>query len=149
MKAIYNVEDLIDIMFNQMETGQEFKIAENSPFYDQQLVEMGIERILVIQEYTDIYRMWKSIAANDWTWVQFKAHLQEAYLERKELYQTTGSAVYESINNEKHGKMEDAFMNFSSATASWDAVFTEMTRTNGNLYTQLRQQEEQIRALQV
>ena len=65
MKAIYNVEDLIDIMFNQMETGQEFKIAENSPFYDQQLLEMGIERILVIQEYTDIYRMWKSIAAND------------------------------------------------------------------------------------
>ena len=52
-------------MFNQMETGQEFKIAENSPFYDQQLLEMGIERILVIQEYTDIYRMWKSIAAND------------------------------------------------------------------------------------
>ena len=44
--------------------------------------------------------------------------------------------------------MEDAFMNFALATAARDEAFTELTTKNGNLSTQLRQQEDQIWALQ-
>ena len=39
-------------------------------------------------------------------------------------------------------------MSFSSATAARDASFTNMTTTNGNLWNQLRQQEDQIWSLQ-
>ena len=44
--------------------------------------------------------------------------------------------------------MENTFMNFASVTASWDADFTKLTTTNGNLSTYLRQQKDHIRSLQ-
>ena len=55
---------------------------------------------------------------------------------------------YGSANNVKHGEMEDAFMNFVLVTAAQDSEFTKLATTNGNLYTQLRQHEDQIRVLQ-
>ena len=48
----------------------------------------------------------------------------------------------------KHGKMEDVFMDFSSATAARDEAFTVMTTKNGNMSTQLSQKEDHIWSLQ-
>ena len=48
--------------------------------------------------------MWKSIATNESTWIRFKAHLQEAYLDREEIEQTTGAVGYDSAKNVKHGE---------------------------------------------
>ena len=59
-----------------------------------------------------------------------------------------GAVGYGSDINVKHGEIEDAFMNFASATASRGTAFTNITMTNGNLSTQLRQQEDKIWALQ-
>ena len=78
----------------------------------------------------------------------FKAHFQSSYLYREELEQTSGVLGYGSANNVKHVKMEDAFVNFVSATASRDAAFTKLTKTNGNLSTQLMHPEDQIWELQ-
>ena len=58
---------------------------------------------------------------------------QETYLDREELEQTAGTSVYGSAKNVKHGKEEDAFMNFVSATAVRYTVFTNMMTKNGNL----------------
>ena len=69
------------------------------------------------------------------------SHSQEAYLEREELDQTAGAAGYGSTNSVKHGKMEDALLNFASATSARDENFTNITASNDNLYTHLRQQE--------
>ena len=44
--------------------------------------------------------------------------------------------------------MEDYFMNLTSTPEARDAEFTKLTTKNVNMYTQLRQQENQIRALQ-
>ena len=99
---------------------------------------MGVTKILKTQEYAHAYHMWKSIADDDRTWVRFKAHLKEAYLDREELYQIAGAAGYGSANNVKNGKMERVFMNLASATAAQDAVFTKLNMINGNLSTQLR-----------
>ena len=49
--------------------------------------------------------MWKSIAAYNCTWVRFKSHFQEAYLDIEELKQTAGAAVYGITNNVKNGDM--------------------------------------------
>ena len=57
-------------------------------------------------------------------------------------------AGYSSANNVKHGEMEDTFMNFALENESHDAAFTKLTKTNGNLSTQLMHQEDQIRELQ-
>ena len=65
-------------------------------------------------------------------------------MDRKELGKTAGAAGYGSSNNVKCGEMEDTFINFASATSAWDANFTDLTTTNGNLYTQMRQQEDHI-----
>ena len=75
-QATYNSEYPICIMFDHMETGQEFGIAGNYPFYDRQLADMEVCKILATQEYTHTYRMWNSITANDRTWMRFKAHFQ-------------------------------------------------------------------------
>ena len=69
-------------------------------------------------------------------------------MDREEIEQTAGAAGYGRSNNIKHGEMEDAFMNFASATAAQDTYFTDMTTTNDNLSTQLRQREDHIWALQ-
>ena len=81
---------------------------------------MGIEKVLVTQEYTHTYCMRKSIDASDCMWVRLKSNFQEAYLEREELKHTSGVSGYGSANNVKNGDMEDTFMNFVSATASRD-----------------------------
>ena len=57
-----------------------------------------------------------------------------------------GATGYGSTKNVKHGEMEKKFMNFASAMAARDAVFTELTTMNGNL-TQLRHKEDQIQSL--
>ena len=64
--------------FNQIETFQEFAIAGNFPFSDRQLAGMVLYQIMAIQEYTHAYRMWKIIAANECTWVWFKARFKYA-----------------------------------------------------------------------
>ena len=80
--------------------------------------------------------------------MRLKAHFQEAYLDREKLEQISGVEWDGSANNVKYGEMEYAFMNFVLATADQDAAFTELTTTNRNLSTQLRQQEDHIWAPQ-
>ena len=43
VKSTYKVEEPIEILFDQMERRQESAIAGNSPFYDWQLADMGVE----------------------------------------------------------------------------------------------------------
>ena len=54
----------------------------------------------------------------------------------------------EAQTTTKNGKMEEAFMNFALTMAARDSAFTELTTINGNLSMQLRQKDNQIRALQ-
>ena len=44
--------------------------------------------------------------------------------------------------------MEDPFVNSASVMAARDEAFTKLTITNGSISAQLRQQEDQSRALQ-
>ena len=56
MKKQYTVqefnhaEELIEILFDQIEMRQEFAITGNSPFGDRQIAKMGIAQILATQE---------------------------------------------------------------------------------------------------
>ena len=52
MKATYNIEYPIDILFDQMDPGQDSAIAEILIFSDQKLADMGISKIIATQEYT-------------------------------------------------------------------------------------------------
>ena len=63
----YNAEDTTNILFYQIETGQELLVSGNSSFSDRQLADMGVEKILATQKYTHAYCMWKSIADDDCT----------------------------------------------------------------------------------
>ena len=60
---------------------------------------------------------------------------------------TAGAAGYGSANNVKHGKMEDAFMNFALAKAAGDPAFTKLLTRNSNLYTKMGHQEYHIQSL--
>ena len=101
MQTAYHIEETIETIFDQIETGQESAIVGNSPFSDCQLSNMGITQILEMQEYTHGYRMWKRISSNEITWVSFKSHFQEAYLDQEKLEQTAEAAGYGSANNSK------------------------------------------------
>ena len=109
---------------------------------------MGVARIMETEECTHVYRMWKSIAEDNHTWVWLKSHFQEACIDREEIEQTSGAAGYGSANSVKHGEMEDTFMVFASAAAEKYVAVTGLTTTNGNLSTQLRLHEYQLRVLQ-
>ena len=43
-QAMYNVEDWIEILFDQMKMEQEFAIAGNLPFSDTHLADMGLQK---------------------------------------------------------------------------------------------------------
>ena len=82
--------------------------------------------------------MWKSLIANERTWVSFKELFQEEYLDKEELDQTSWVEGYGSANNVKHSEIEDTFMNFGSVTAACDSELTKLTTVNGNMSTKLR-----------
>ena len=147
IQVTYNVEDTIEILFDQIETGQKIAVVGTSPFSDSHIADMGVAKILVTQEYTHAYCMWKIIAADNCTCVRLKFNFQEAHLEIEQLEQTAGAPGYGSVNSIKNGEIQDAFMDFESATASRDSAFTKITTTNFNLSTQLRQHKDQIRSL--
>ena len=46
MQSTYNVEYSIEILFDQIDTGQEFAIARNPKCSDRQLADMGVAKIL-------------------------------------------------------------------------------------------------------
>ena len=69
MQATYNAKHPIEILFNKIYTRQEFRIAGNYPFSDQELANMVLSKILATQEYTHAYHMWKSITSNERTCV--------------------------------------------------------------------------------
>ena len=85
LQASYNAKDSIENLFGQMETGQEFTIAGNYPFYNYQLADMGVIKILTTQEYTHAYWTWKKILANERTWVSFKDFFQEECLYKEDI----------------------------------------------------------------
>ena len=60
----------------------------------------------------------------------------------------SGAAGYGSNNNVKHGKMKITFMNLGSTEEACDSAFTKLTTANGNMYTELRCQEDHIWELQ-
>ena len=74
IQASYHVEEPIEILSNHIKTLQAFFISVNSILYNQKVVDMGITKILSTQEYTHEYGMWKSILANERTWVYFKTN---------------------------------------------------------------------------
>ena len=49
IQATYNVKNPIDILFYQIDTGQESAVAGTSPFSDRQLAEMGVANFLSTQ----------------------------------------------------------------------------------------------------
>ena len=55
MKVTYNAEYPIEILFDQMDTGQELAIAGNTTFSNRQLADMGVSKILTTKEYTHEY----------------------------------------------------------------------------------------------
>ena len=78
--------------------------------------------------------------------MNFKFYFQEEYLDWGKLKQTTGAEEYRSARNVNHGVIEDKFMNLASATAANDSACMELTMTNENFKTQLRQHEDQIKS---
>ena len=60
------------------------------------------------------------------------------------LTQAQGKVGYVSVNNLKHGGMDDDSINCASDTPARGVEFTELKTKNDNLFTQLRQQEYQI-----
>ena len=68
--------------------------------------------------------MWKSLIANERTWVSFKELFQEEYLDKEELDQISWVEGYGSANKAKHSEMEYDFMNFMLEKESHHAVFT-------------------------
>ena len=67
IEGTYNVKDPINIFFDQIDMVQELSVAGNVPFSNWKLADTGVEKILETQEYTHVYCIWKSIAADNRT----------------------------------------------------------------------------------
>ena len=56
-ESTYNIKNLIKILFDQMEIGQGFTIAGNTPFSDRNLADMGVNKIPMTRKYKHVYHI--------------------------------------------------------------------------------------------
>ena len=117
--------------------GKELAIAGSLPLSYQQIIDMGITRILAIQDYTCVPHVENHFGVQNHMG-EFKSALPVSIYGQGGTQTNDGSDRIRKKNNVKNGDMEDVFMNFLSLTAEIDVAFMELTTMNGYVTTQPR-----------
>ena len=74
----YELDDPIVTFFNEIEDLQNFGIAANNEYYEEQFVKFGIHIIKNIGEFEHDLRIWHGMTRAKKTWNNSKAHFEAA-----------------------------------------------------------------------
>ena len=81
MKQDWDITTPIELLFDQIDEGQEYAAAGNEPYSDPQLVRIGYHLIETTKHMELACRDWRAKPAADKTWANLKIHMKAAHLD--------------------------------------------------------------------
>jgi hypothetical protein len=139
MKTDINVNQPIELFFDQIEDAVDFAAAGKCPYTPEQVTAVAYQLVFKTAMFPDECKLWKRQNAVDKTWTNFKTVFATAHQELRECQQTTTSAGFHSANSAMALQTEtvDAIANLATATAADRASIATLTTTISNLTAEL------------
>lgn len=139
MKTDINVNQPIELFFDQIEDAVDFAAAGKCPYTPEQVAAVAYQLVFKTGMFPDDAKTWKRRAPIDKTWTNFKTVFATAHQELRECQQTTGATSFHSANSAMTLQTEtvDAIANLATATAADRASIATLTTTISKLTTEL------------
>ena len=135
MKQPCDVNQPIEVLYQQIEDAIEFAAAGQTPYSPEQVLNIAYQLIFRTGIFSDDCKIWKRQPAAYKTWPQFKLDFAVAYQEYSEALDITPGAA--GFNAEEvadnHESTLDALANLATATAEDRRAVANLTGTNATL----------------
>ena len=145
MRGALDPTQPIEALFARVEECQELAAAGNTPYTQEQILNIAYQAIFASGLYQEGCREWRRKPAATKSWTTFKALFTDEYLDLKEAAPTTAGAAFQVQPH--HQDTVEAIANLATATASDREAVASLTAANSNLTaTNNRLTEELIKA---
>jgi hypothetical protein len=134
MKQPCDVNQPIEVMYQQIEDAIEFAAAGQTPYSPEQVLSIAYQLVFRTGIFADDCKIWKRKATAYKTWPQFKLDFAMAYQDYNEGLETSprASGFQAEIRNKQHETIE-AIANLATATAEDRKTVANLTETNATL----------------
>jgi hypothetical protein len=139
MKQPCDVNQPIEVLYQQIEDAIEFAAAGQTPYTPEQVINTGYQLVFRTGIFSDDCKIWKRRDQAYKTWPQFKLDFAVAYQEYSETLDITPNAAgfhAEEVTNQ-HDHTINAIANLATATAEDRRAVATLTATNSSLTTDL------------
>ena len=138
MKQPYDPTQPIEVLFNQIETAQEFAEAANTPYPNASIISTAYLLVFKTGMYRDACREWNRRAAVTKTWDNFKADFSAAHQELRELQTLNQQPGFQNqqMNNvmdQYHTETLDSLRQMQEATLADRETMANMAQANQRL----------------
>jgi hypothetical protein len=154
LNALYNPNQLIETLFQQIQDARAFAVAGGQPYGAAMIVNVAYTLVFNTGLFPDACRAWQSRAIAGKTWAQFKLDFATAHREFCLTNQTAQQSGFHSANmiieqgrEETKQDTVDAITQLAKGTASDRGTAATLTTTNAKLTTQLEAAHAQIAQL--
>jgi hypothetical protein len=140
MKTDININQPIELFFDQIEDAVDFSAAGKGPYTPQHVTAVAYQLVFKTTMFPDDCKQWKRQAALDKTWTNFNTTFATAHQELRKCQQTT-TVGFHSANSAMALQTEtvDAIANLATATAADCSSIATLTTTISNLTMELAQ----------
>ena len=161
---VYNLQDPLVSLFDQVEDLKKLGDAAQMPYTQQQIINFGIQLIRNTQDFQDGLKAWYSKPTLDKTWPNFKTHFEDEYDKMKLVRGTTmhqagfhqanfiASQVMEEVHNVQNNVLQliDKFDNNKENTAPPPPIEQQanITKTSDNPATVQSEMMKLLQSLQ-
>jgi hypothetical protein len=138
MKQPCDVDQPIEVMYQQIEEAIKFAAAGQAPYSPEQVLNIAYQLLFQTGIFSDNCKIWKRQAAAYKTWPQFKLDFAVAYQEYSEALDTSPRAAgfHVETRNNQHETIE-AITNLATATAEDCKAVANLTETNATITKEL------------
>ena len=144
---------LIAIIFQQIEDCQKLAATGGTPFTAAQIIKAAETLVLYTGKYTQSYWKWLALSTEEKTYKNFKVCFAQEYQVQNKLFPTTVDAGFHDgniaeIEATDYNEIMKAVTNFMNAAAADRDTFNTLTTTNAQLQQQIAVLAEQDNVLQ-
>jgi hypothetical protein len=134
MKQPCDVNQPIEMLYQQIEDAIEFAAAGQTPYSPEQVLSIAYQLVFRTGIFADDCKIWKRQAAEYKTWPQFKLDFAVAYQEYSDGLEISPRAAgfQAEVRNDQHETIE-AIANLATATAEDRRAVANLTATNATL----------------
>ena len=138
-ERIFNISDPLVVLFNEIQELKALSIAADNEYTEKQLVNIGVHLIKNMNDFERGLETWIVKPAADRTWVNFKAHFEDAHstlrkvrgpLMRNTTFNNTANAISASVINSVREELnEDRSRVFQRLDETESSIITALHAT--------------------